>query len=406
MVGDINACSASSAPGQAFLVLKDWDSVSGDQAWIEEHARVYREQLRALSVALSKGAKSVRTATNTLLNSVSGRVCCFVKAARQRDLEFSRQEIEVNITSLHPRKHCDEPLRVHAIPKTTKGKVRWTVELGVQRLCLNYLLWDLLYVSLGKPTLDYNWSRRGTHRAVEQLMDRVRIGDSWIGRADVKDCYPSFRQEGLAKRLKLPEDVVRNTLTISEDTLLTLPDGSTVPDHIRDTLRRGLPQGTPTSVLISAHLLADVVRPVAMQEWLLLYADNMVWAGGSKAEADAILNALKQSFGSTSVGELTLHDIKITHSDQGADYLGYRVKTYLDKSPKGYAMRASPQHKQFDAHWERLRKAMACMPTGQRHDFALEETAHWLNLWTCYEPSIAKRGEILDQALAVASATH
>ena len=391
---------ADSALAAASSAISDWWTDAPTRAWLQQHVKIYRAQLDNLSRQIGKGAKVERKARDVVLGSASGRVCCLVRAAFKRGRVLSRAEVEFQAGRLRPWKDCGEPI-IAVIIKTSGGKERLTASLGVQRLALNYIVRDTLTASFGLAQDEFNRPGRGTHDLIEALMERIRAANDWVGTADIKDFYPSVGKEGLAERLKLPGTLVDHVILIGEEVPIRMPDGSKASESVRDLLRRGIPQGAPTSSFIASKILSDIVGQLETDATILRYADDLVVVGWSKSEVDATLNALKASFGSSPAGGLTLHKIDIRHIDEGVRVLGYKVIT--DPSADTYIPRAFPAGAAFERHFDRLASSLADISPQGRDDFAIEKTLQWISNWRCWSPSERRIEAVLDQALALSA---
>jgi len=118
----------------------------------------------------------------------------------------------------------------------------------------------------------------------------------------------------------------------------------------------------------------------------------------------ATLSTLKQSFGSASAGELTLHKISIRNSDDGFKCLGYKVIT--DPKTDTYVPRLYPCATAFGRHWARLQKVLSGVPLHLRQDLALELTEQWRLSWKAWDPSADMIDRVFDQALELASSLN
>jgi hypothetical protein len=328
-------------------------------------------------------------------------VCAIAYAAGRRKMKLTRYLVEALAGEIRPWRDCGEAVRVVEVPKASGG-VRQTLQFGVKRSALSHLCRDVLEIVWGPSPLDYNRRGKGSHAAICVARFSIENANCWVGVADIKDAFPSFRQDGIAACVPLSKSVIRSSLLISEDTTFVVSQGLALSKSDRDRLRRGLPQGAPASSLIASNLIGRAISPFAHDVMMLHYADNILVARDTEEEAIATISTLSAHLKGHLVGDLTLHQIKIGHTDKGVPFLGYRITT--DPKKDCYSTWAFPDIPSFERFFAKLGKGIIKYPHEQRTSLAITKANAWIASWTQWNPTEDRVDHVLKQAIEVAQA--
>ncbi|MEO8614268.1 MAG: group II intron reverse transcriptase/maturase [Luteolibacter sp.] len=165
---------------------------------------------------------------------------------------------------------------------------------------------------------------RGCPEAVKRVEELLRQGHTVVVDVDLKSYFDTIPHERLMK--KIQERVADGK--VLELIRQYLKAG--VLDELRDwqPTESGTPQGSVISPLLSNIYLNELDHAVAARGWQMVrYADDFVVLCPDKAQAEAVLNYLRQW---TEAAGLTLHPTKTRVVDygqgEGFDFLGWHFE--------------------------------------------------------------------------------
>ena len=170
--------------------------------------------------------------------------------------------------------------------------------------------------------------KRSTHDAIQQCFNLIskRWSPQWVLEGDIKACFDKISHSWLQEHIMMDKSVLKQWLKagyIEKDALHNTEDGT--------------PQGglaSPTMANITLDGLEKVVLSIASKGEkinFVRYADDFICTANSKEALEhrvqpAIINFLKER------GlELSLEKTKITHIDDGFDFLGFNIRKYEGK---------------------------------------------------------------------------
>ena len=170
--------------------------------------------------------------------------------------------------------------------------------------------------------------KRSTHDAIEQCFKTLACRDraQWILEGDIKACFDKISHEWLEEHVIMDKCVLRQWLKAGY-----MEKGAF--NHTED----GTPQGgiiSPTLANIALDGLEEVVRSIAKAKDkinFVRYADDFICTAESKKTLEtkvlpAIVNFMKER------GlELSLEKTKISHINEGFDFLGFNIRKYEGK---------------------------------------------------------------------------
>lgn len=179
---------------------------------------------------------------------------------------------------------------------------------------------------------------RSTWDAVEQIfvMLSQKKSPQWVIEGDIKGFFDHVDHEKLLVKLA-PEDrpFIRRILKAP----IIEPDKGRVPSF------RGTPQGgiiSPILANIALHGMEEELREQALQMGfgysrrtpginIVRYADDFVISCKTKEQAESFIPVVAQWLREAAGVELSLKKTKITHIDEGFDFLGFNVRKYSGK---------------------------------------------------------------------------
>ncbi|MGZ3633443.1 MAG: group II intron reverse transcriptase/maturase [Parachlamydiaceae bacterium] len=170
--------------------------------------------------------------------------------------------------------------------------------------------------------------KRSTQDAIAQCFNLLSRGFSagWVLEGDIKACFDKISHDWLLKNVMMDKDVLKQWLKA----------GFMEENIFKDTAE-GTPQGgiaSPTLANITLDGLETVVNGLSERGdtiCFVRYADDFICTAKSKEILQnkvlpAIIDFLKER------GlELSLEKTKITHIDEGFDFLGFNIRKYEGK---------------------------------------------------------------------------
>ncbi len=312
-----------------------WDSID----WKPIKALVRRLQMR-ISKAVREGRWGKVKALQWLLThsfaakllavkrvvSNAGRKTAGVDGVIWRTSEQKRRAAR----SLRRRGYQALPLRRIYIPKKN-GKRRG---LGIPVMCdrsqqaLHLLSLEPVAETKADPNSYGCRPKRSAADAIAQCFNSLakRASAQWIFEADVKACFDRISHPWLIDHVPMDKQVLRKWLAAGY-----MEDGVVYPTE------EGTPQGgiiSPTLANWTLDGLEEVAHKAVGSGWkinFVRYADDFIITSSSKEVLETIVQPAVAAFLKERGLELSAEKTKITHIDEGFDFLGFNVRKYGGK---------------------------------------------------------------------------
>jgi RNA-directed DNA polymerase len=301
----------------------------------------------------NKGAKTA---------GVDGRSAYYVKAVGVEDyLERLR-------SSLRDRSFCPLPVRERMIPKAN-GKQRRlgiaTVTDRVVQASLTLVLEPILEADF-KPCSYGFRPRRRAHDAIAETRYLAARSYEWIVEGDIAACFDEISHPALMDRLRkrIGDKRVLALVKAFLKAGILSQDGD-----LRDN-SAGVPQGgilSPVLANLALSVLDEYVAQIPggtnstqsqrasrrrqghanyrliryADDWLLLVSGNREHAEQMKQAAAAVLAPMGL--------RLSTEKTKITHIDEGLDFLGWRIQRHRKRGTNRYYIYTYPSRKALKA---------------------------------------------------------
>jgi len=337
---------------------------------VVKSARRYVRRLEAVGRAAEAGQEVERKRlVRDLVRSRDAGVWGVIQAGSHLDMQFSFGQALALAADVRPDREVDEPVHAFNVSKRP-DKVRVGYAFGLLRQAQQYQVRALLSVQLAPSAYDYSTRGKGVTRAVRSLADRInQEGATYVVIADIKDCYQSFTESEVVKRLPLPEAVTRATVLLPESAVLSFSKNLSSLTQVR---LPGLPPGSLLSNMVASALLKGSFDSFHAEFGGEGYADDFQGALYTTKDREEAIQHLK-----------LVGDLRIAHVEPGEpfDYLGYEF-------PWDDDLKVAPIPK--SDHWERLpaliQDSLDGVPTGLLDDAALDAAWSWDRRFPAYDP--------------------
>ena len=251
-----------------------------------------------------------------------------------------------------------EPARLF-MKKKGNGELRPIMKFGLENRSLQYLVKVALMATADLHPHQYG--SVGVQAAIAHVAKLMAQGHVWSFEIDIENCFPSFEEERLYEFLPLPKEVIRHVimashLNITSGNLYDLfgpAEHGVDPVFVTDALaeaRRGIPQGSAVSNLVSEILLAYPIKNLPTCGVAIGYADNTLLMATNEKDAVTMTEAFGAALKAHPVGLLRPKSQGSSKPGEPVDYLGYRLtlvggKVKIEPDPENDAVFAGEMKK-------------------------------------------------------------
>jgi RNA-directed DNA polymerase len=235
------------------------------------------------------------------------------------------------VHSLQRRGYQPHPLRRVYIPKKQKGQLRplsipCLIDRGMQALHL-LALEPVMETEADKNAYGFR-PKRSCADAIEQCFIALakKASAAFILEGDIRACFDRLSGKWLEDNILTDKVILSKWLTA----------GYMEEKALHPTLD-GVPQGgviSPALLVLALKGLEETVRNVTSQKdkvHVVSYADDFVITGSTKEVLENKVMPVVAAFLKERGLELSIEKTKITHIDDGFDFLGFNVRKYKGK---------------------------------------------------------------------------
>ena len=367
-----------------------WNSI----CWSDVKAEVNRLQMR-IAKAVREGRHGKVKALQWLLTHSFNAKLLAVKRVVQNAggktpgvdkiiWKTPRQKMQAALT-LKRKGYKTKPLRRIYIPKKDGRKLR---PLSIPTMGCRAM--QALYLLALDPIAEFNADKNSygfrPKRSCADALGRcfeilARKGSAqWILEADIKSCFDKISHEWLNKNIPMDREILKKWLAAGY-----------IDDGVFHLTEIGTPQGgiaSPTLLNLTLSGLEEaVIRATSKRKdkvHVSIYADDFIITGASKEALENKVKPVVEQFLRERGLELSKEKTKITHIDEGFDFLGTNIRKYNGKLIR------KPSKESIKTFLRGIREVIKSNPTAKT-----ENLIHLLNPkirgWTNYHRHVCAK---------------
>jgi len=320
--------------------------------WLQTDWPRIESQVRRLQVRIAKATKEgrwgkVQALQRLLTRSHSGKLLAVKRVTENRGKRTPGVDGKIwstpaakskGVQELRHRGYRPLPLRRIYIPKSN-GKQR---PLGIPTMSDRAMqaLWKLAVEPVSETQADRNSygfrPARSTADAIAYCFTALakRGSAQWVLEGDIRGCFDNISHDWMLKNIPMDKTVLRRWLQagyIERGSLYATEAGTPQGGIISPVLASMTLDGLEEAVLTSVAPTERTRRRHRFKVHVVRYADDFVVTGASQEVLTQHVRPAVAQFLAPRGLELSEEKTRVTHIDQGFDFLGQNLRKYAGK---------------------------------------------------------------------------